>query len=113
MPILVARRLPLTDETPVLHIVEDVRDKLSLVPHGRRELTPDLLDDAPEEPTVVELILVEPMLPKRMRLGLENFRKFDNLSLELFVRLAWNDAHAATRVGMSVFTSGSKMCRAR
>lgn len=73
MPIVSPRRIPVLDESTVLHMIQNVANKIPLLSHGRGKLPAYAFDSASEQTAVVELVFSQTMLAELVRLGFEDF----------------------------------------
>ena len=96
MPVAFAGGCPFVDETLILHVIKDVLNEVTLLPHRCDKLAANTLNRASEQAAVVKLFFVESVITERMRFRLQRFRKVFNLLVKIFVQLARDDTHAAS-----------------
>ena len=114
VPVLGAGRVPVLNESAILHVVQDVPNEVPLLAHRGRELTTNAFHGTTKQTAVVELVLSQTVLTELMGLSFEDFRKFDDFGFKFSVLLTWNNAHAATLAAAACAASrGSKMCFAK
>ena len=107
-----ACRFPAIDESLILHEIEDRAHEFTLLTHGGGELAPDSFHGPAKQTAVVKLFFAEAVGPQFMRLGLEDFRIFQDEPPKIVITLARYYAHAAT-VTLASIKTGSKMQRAK
>lgn len=113
MPIVFPGRLPLVDESLVLHEVEDMPHEVALFLHRSRKLPAKAFDGTPEQTAAVELRLAETMVAERVRLGLQDFGECLDPPAKLAIPLARDDAHAAFLISLECSRTGSMTASAK
>lgn len=98
VPVSLSRRIPLSDEASILHMIQNVFGKFTLRPHCCRKLTANPLYRTTKEAAVVELFLIKAMRTEFVCFGFERFSKLFNQPSEILILRTWNHAHAAVLV---------------
>src|SRR5580692_10618436 len=107
---LEASSVPSSNETSVLHVVQNVLHELPLAPHRRGELAADFFDGSPEYRRTVEARLFKSVASELMSLCFQNLRETLDLGTKPRILLAWDHGHAATRAVPLTPIRGSKSC---
>jgi hypothetical protein len=85
MPVGFSGRVPLVNETVILHVVQNVTAKFPLVAHGRRELPANSFNRAPKNTAVIKLLLAQTVGAELVSLGFEDFSIVSDELLQFFV----------------------------